>query len=279
MARAGGAGAGLEKGPMPRRIVIHPGFHKTGTSTIQHVLKANRPTLRPWMQSVLRGQMRMIVAAARGYSTWRDPVSLFKFSARFKAFLDGLQGPRGRVLCLSAEELSGHLPGRAGLADFSAAPVLAARMAAIAARRFPGVEIVFFYSTRAPEAWLESAYWHHVKASSMTMSWEDYAAAHAASADLDSVVDAVADALDHPVHRARLEDALAAPAGPAQPLLELCGIPPDIIRALPAPPPVNRRPDRAVLLELLAVNRTYDDPEKRQAAKAAILQAAQEDAR
>ncbi len=275
----GAGGAGPEKGPMPRRIVIHPGFHKTGTSTIQHVLKANRPVLRPWMQSVLRGQMRMIVAAARGYSTWRDPVSLFKFSSRFKAFLDALRPPGGRVLCLSAEELSGHLPGRGDLVDFSAAPVLAARMAAIAARRFPGVEILFFYSTRAPGAWLESAYWHHVKASSMTLDWEDYARRYAPSADLEAMVDAVAEALDHPVHSARLEDTLSLPAGPAQPLLELCGIPPDIIRALPAPPPVNRRPDRQVLLELLAVNRRYDDPEARQAAKAAILQAAQEDAR
>lgn len=262
---------------MPRRVVIHAGFHKTGTSSVQQLLRANRPALKPHLRSLLKGQMQDVVSAARGYSTWRDPLTLEKFATRFHARLTRHGDMPRRSLCLSAEELSGHLPGRGDLRDYSAAPTLATTMAQVVGQVFPEAEIVFYYSTRAPDAWLRSAYWEHVKSSSLTLGWEDYAETYAASADLDATVDAVAAAQPHPVHRARLEASANRPAGPAAPLLDLCGVPPGKQAALSLPPPVNERHDSVVLLALLAANREYGDRDARNAAKQAILKAAKEE--
>lgn len=261
---------------MPRAIVIHPGFHKTGTSTLQQLLRHNRPALKGQLRIVLRGEMRDLVHAARGYSSWRDPFTLDKFAHRFRALLEKLGKMPKRVLCLSSEELSGHMPGREGIPDYSAAPVLAAEMARIAAEMHPGTPLTFHLTLRQPESWLRSAYWEHVKASSMTQGWEAFAKATRPAADLAAAADAIAEALPCPVHRSWLEETAGQPLGPAGPLLALCGLSDDVLRGLDPVPPVNARLDDSVLLALLAANRDYTDRDARAAAKQAILSAAQE---
>ena len=261
---------------MPRRIVIHAGFHKTGTSTVQAVLRDNAAALAPHLRGLLKEDMRPLLHAARGFSTWRDPISLVKFRLRFEAVLARQTDLTGRVLCLSAEELSGHLPGRGPLADYSAAPELAREMVQAAQGLWPGAELALFYSTRAPDSWLTSAYSEHVKSSSLTLDWDAFAETYAGAAELDRIVDRVAESVDCPVHRHRLEDSTRLPAGPATPLLALCGLDPALIARLAVPSPANRRPDPAVLLDLLSANRAYPDRAARKAAKRAILTAAQE---
>ncbi|HAC50653.1 MAG TPA: hypothetical protein DCE85_15435, partial [Sulfitobacter sp.] len=80
---------------MPRRIILHPGFHKTGTSSLQATLRANRTALKPHVALRLRWHMKDLLHATRGYSTWRDPLTLLKAEHRFETLLDGLpQMPR-----------------------------------------------------------------------------------------------------------------------------------------------------------------------------------------
>lgn len=260
---------------MPRAIVIHAGFHKTGTSTVQQTLRQNRKMLRPYLRSILKWGMTDVLHAARGYSTWRDPGTLGKFRRRFTTLLQAQDDMPRRVLCLSAEELSGHMPGRGELADYSAAPILAGEMARCAASVFPDSKVVFFYSTRDADTWLESAYWEHVKSSSLTMGFSEYTDRYAASADLNGMLDRFPD--DLMLRRSDLKASAASPGGPAAPLLTLCGVPEPVLAQLTVPAPANVAPDRAVLLELLAANRAYSDKADREAAKAAILAAARGD--
>ena len=264
---------------MPRAIVIHPGFHKTGTSTLQQVLRRNRPVLKGHMRIVLKGEMTDLIHAARGYSTWRDPFTLDKFAHRFHALLERVGRMPKRVLCISAEELSGHLPGRAGIPDYAAASVLAAEMVRVAGKVYPRAPVQFYLTLRDPEPWLRSAYWEHVKASSMTLDWTEFAAATRQGADLAAAADAVEAAVPGPVVRQRLEASADDPLGPARRLLDLCGIPGEVHRGLEPVPPANTRHDDGVLLALLAANRDYTDRDARQAAKRAILDAAQETTR
>lgn len=255
------------------RVVIHPGFHKTGTKSVQHLLKSNRGRLRPYLRPVLRAQMRDVVQAARAYATWRDPFSLDKFAQRFQAMLKRSTLEPGQTLCLSAEELSGHLPGRDGIDTYDAAPVLAKDMIAACQHVFPDAEIAVFLSTRE-NGWLLSAYWEHVKSSSMTMGWDEFAATYDKADDLARVITNIRDVLPCPVHVSTLEDSITMPAGPATPLLRLCGVPEDRIASLKLSAPHNQTPKKAVLLALLAANRDYPDPDERHAAKQAILAAA-----
>ena len=261
---------------MPRRIVIHMGFHKTGTSTTQQVLRANREILKPHMRSLLRWSLTDVVHAARGYSTWRDPITLLKFTHRFDRVLTDLPGMPKRALCISAEELSGHLPGRGDLADYSAAPVLAAEMATTAARQFPNAELSFYLTTRNSADWIKSAYWQHVKSSSLASDFDAFLTKYPDAADLDAIVDQIAQSVACPVHRCYLDDVADTPLGPAGPLLALCGIQPDLIERVTPAPSLNVRYPDDVLHQLLAANRDISDRKTRNTAKAAILKAAEE---
>ena len=255
---------------MPRRIVIHAGFHKTGSSSVQYCLRQNRPALRPYLRSILRPGLKPVVSAARGYSTWRDPVTLAKFRHRFEAVLRDVTGMPKRVLVLSAEELSGHLPGRDGLHDYSAAVSLATEMQGAVAHVMPGVPVTFCYMTRAPEPWLQSAYWEHVKSSSLTLDFEAFADRFPKAHQLEEIVAGIRRAVTTEVVSQPLDALADLPAGPASAVLDSCDVPAEVQAGL-VQEVANVRADRHTLLQLLEINRTEPDPDKRRAAKAALL--------
>ncbi len=256
---------------MPRKIVIHAGFHKTGTSTVQAVLRANRKTLMPSLAIRLKGQMQELVSATRGYSTYSTGDALDKVSRRFDALLAELPGMPRRTLLLSAEELSGHMPGRGALADYRAAAVLAYLFWQRAQRAMPNTPLVFCFATRTPTAWLRSAWAEHVKSSGMTLEFAEFCARYPDAADLQSIVSEVRGRVPAPVHSYALEDCANLPLGPADPVLDLCDIPPDTRTMLIPQPPQNTRLGEDILATLLEINRTHRDASTRNAAKAAVL--------
>lgn len=256
---------------MPRRIILHAGFHKTGTSTVQKFLRTNRVALRKQVALRLRWHMKDLISATRGYSTDRDPLTLIKVQSRFGALMNDLPGMPRRTLIISAEELAGHLPGRGALADYAAAPVLLYAFWEIAKTRYPKAEIMVYLSTRAPQTWLASAYWEHVKSSDMTMDFDAFAEKYHSAANLTAMVDEVTSRVPVAVRTHALEDCADLPFGPVDPLLDLCDVPDDIRAALVPEPPANTRPKPGVLETLLEVNRTAEGAGRRKSLKAAIL--------
>lgn len=259
---------------MPGKIVIHAGFHKTGTTTVQQVLKKNAKLLWPHMAIGLRNRFGDLLHASRGYSTWRDPLTLAKFSHRFDAFIQGLDlGPK-RQLVISAEELSGHLPGRGDLADYSAAPVLMGEIVQILENRFQTPDITFYFSTRAADPWLKSAYWEHVKASRMTLDFDAYFARYKASANLDEAAAQIAQQVaPYRVVTRSLESCADLVLGPADPLLDLLDIPAPRRALLQPQPQANQARSRDVLSAFLALNRSdISDQEVGQAKRAYLAE-------
>ena len=256
---------------MPRRIVLHPGFHKTGTTTLQNTLRQNREALKKHVGLRLRWHLKDLVAAARGYSTWGDPLTLLKVQDRFYRMLDALPGMPRRVLVISCEELLGHLPGRGDLRDYGSAATLLYAYWEILQERFPNAEVVIYLTTRAPAPWLASAYFEHVKASDMTMEFSTFRDTYQRAAALDAVVADIASRVPARVISAALEDCTTLPLGPADPLLDHCDIPDDLRRTLIPARPANQNPGADVLQQLLAINRAETDPDRRQAAKKAVL--------
>lgn len=256
---------------MPRKIVVHAGFHKTGTSTVQAVLRTNRKALMPALAIRLKGQMQELMSATRGYSTYLTPDALDKVSRRFDALLDDLPGMPRRTLLLSAEELSGHMPGRGPLADYSAAPVLMYQFWQRAQARFPQAPVMFCFATRQAEAWQRSAWAEHVKSSGMRLDFDEYSARYPLASDLAAVVSEVRRRVPAPVHSYALEDCADLPLGPADPVFDLCDIPDDIRSTLIPQPPQNTRLGEDMLGALLEINRTHKDTETRNAAKAQLL--------
>tara|TARA_R110002094_G_C4898002_1_gene210126 strand:- start:221 stop:1009 length:789 start_codon:yes stop_codon:yes gene_type:complete len=256
---------------MPRRIILHAGFHKTGTSSIQATLRENRVALKKHAALRLRWHMQDLISATRGYSTWRDPLTLIKVQDRFETLMNALPGMPRRTLIISAEELAGHLPGRGDLDDYSAAPVLLYAFWEIMTKRYPAAEIILYLSTRGPDPWLRSAHWEHVKASNMTMDLDAFRDRYHDAANLDDMVTEIASRVPCPVHHAALEQCKDLPLGPADPLLDLCDLPLTLRAVLVAPPPANTRLGDDVLHAMIEANKTHKTPDARNAAKAAIL--------
>lgn len=256
-------------------ILIHAGFHKTGTTTIQQTLRGNRAALRPHAILALRRDLEPLLLAARAYSAYGDPLSLAKFSLRADAFVSALPGLKKRGLILSSEELSGHLPGRGGIPDYRAAPVLMGELAAAFTRRYDKPDLTFVFTTRSADSWLTSAYWEQVKSSNQTLSLDDYRAKFGPAANFDPTL---AD-IEHNIAPARLlsyalEDSATAALGPATALLQCLGLSDETLAALSPAPAANTRLPADALDSLLALNRTHaDNSDARIAAKRAFLNA------
>jgi hypothetical protein len=176
-----------------------------------------------------------------------------------------------RTLLLSAEELSGHMPGRGPLADYSAAPVLMYLMWQRAQAAFPKTPVAFCFATRNAGDWQRSAWAEHVKSSGMTLDFAGFCSAYPAAPDLAAVIREITRRVPAPVHAYALEDCAALPLGPADPVLDLCAIPDDLRATLVPSAPQNMRLDADTLAALLEINRAHRDTDTRNAAKAALL--------
>lgn len=254
------------------RVVIHAGFHKTGTTTAQRTLHANGPVLWPVMALGLRWQLRPVLHAARAYSAWHDDLSLVEFTARFGEYLDGLElGTRG--LLIASEELGGHLPGRGETTDYAAAPVLMRRLADVLERRWgDALDLTFLFTLRRADAWLESAWAEHVKSARMTLDLETFRSRFAPAADLPAMVGRIRAAVTpHPVETAWIEDTSAADLGPVTPLLDLMRLAPERRAKIVPQPPANTRLSATLLAEMLEINRQAPDADAAKAAKAALI--------
>ncbi len=239
---------------MAPRLIVHAGFHKTGTTSVQRSLAANRARLHGHLDFMLRADMKPLCDAARTWSVSRDPVDLGL--VQYEATLTVENWSGSTPLLLSSEDLSGHMPGRRGLRSYDAAPHLAQAMVTAWQEAHPSAEITLLYTTRAAGPWLASCYTQHLRATRITMTEAEYAQEYARSARLDDVVRAVATAVSAQVIAVPLEAARSRRLGPLDAVLDHCGLP-DGLRAQLAPsPPANTAPPQSTRDAMLALNRS-----------------------
>lgn len=240
------------------RVIIHPGFHKTGTTSLQALLRDNRDLIHPHVLFALKWRFIDLTHAAKGFSTWRDDLTLLKFAMRFAGLLNKLPPRPSRIVLISCEELSGHLPGNQGLADYSAAPLLAREMVTCLEERFGEyLDLTFLYTTRAAEPWLQSAYRHHVARTRLRLDYADYLEQFGASADFAPVLEEIGKTLtNHRLIVSKLDEHVRSPFGPAQTLVDLLDFPDEILNRLKPVLPRNTGVSEQQLQELLAINRS-----------------------
>ncbi len=248
------------------RVIVHAGFHKTGTTSVQQALRLNRAALKPHLRIVLRPAMVAVCEAARGYSAVPDAVNLALFQYELAQLAETWPARDSRPVLLASEDLSGHMPGRKGVKTYQGAPRLMAALVETLRRIHPGAAPEFYFSTRRTDDWLRSCHAQHLCASRLTLDAAKYAKAYRRSANLDAIIDNVAKATACPTHRAALEqgDPLAA-------LLDVIGLPDELRARLRPADPANTAPPAEVLAALLDLNRgDMSEPDLR-AAKRALL--------
>ncbi|MGP6087317.1 hypothetical protein [Antarctobacter jejuensis] len=251
-----------------RRILIHPGFHKTGTTSLQRGAQAQKELLDPRVRLILPHDMEAVNHAARRCSLGARPKRVAAFVEAAEALAETLAGEKRPVL-ISSEHLCGLIPGRKSVRSYAAAPELVARFAGVVAAHVPGAELSVWFSTRAPEAWLRSVYWQNLRGSRITEDLEAYATRMGPAAELDAVVAQVVERLKGmaEVRSTPLEAFGDRPLGPLGVALDLLGVSTEGLVPLPLQ---NVQPTAAAGL-LLSLNRSDLDDEALAEAKAQAL--------
>lgn len=70
-----------------RKIIIHSGFHKTATTTLQEYFRVNQTYLKDEVHLILKSDFGNVEHAATNFSKHRSFIDLEKFSVRLHQLL------------------------------------------------------------------------------------------------------------------------------------------------------------------------------------------------
>lgn len=237
------------------RILLHPGFHKTGTSSLQRGAQARARDLDPHLRVLLTPDILDAARAARRYSARPTVQSMDRFSEAFAAAVRHLDTDDPRALIISSEDLGGYLPGLRGVLTYRAAPALVQAAVSVLRAHFgAAAAITVLFTTRDPESWLRSLYWQNLRAQRLTEEFETFQARLAPAADHARIIRETRDRTGSQadVQSRAIETCGTAPLGPLGAALDLLGVRADHLAPLPRH---NLQSEKAAHA-LLALNRS-----------------------
>ncbi|MCR9156384.1 MAG: hypothetical protein NXH80_03985 [Rhodobacteraceae bacterium] len=243
---------------MTPRIVIHAGFHKTGTTSAQSMLRENANVLAPHVRVFLKDAFEGLTESARAFSIDPKKKTLAHVARAAAAFFAKVAADDPRPILMSSEDLSGHMPGRHGLECYDSAGLVMKCLSRAAFLRFgASTDLTFYFSTRKIDAWLRSTWWQNLRSTRLTDDFETYRSQFDAARSLDDILEEIAaDVAPARVTSFPLEDATDLPLGPLDPLLTLLELT-DLDRAgLTVLPPENVQPDHGIDAVFLALNKS-----------------------
>lgn len=240
-----------------RQILLHPGFHKTGASSIQHFLWHNRETLAPYFDLRMFRHFKTVSTTCAKYSATRDPLDLLELVSELDESFLLFPTNDKKDLLISCKGFCGHLPCNPTVPDYGAAPVLMTYLAGYLAERFPDAQVSVLFTTREPQDWLFSMYRQQLKSRRLTDDFKVFAEEYAGATALDRIIGEVAAALDPlPVLFMPLEEMQRHPLGPGAAVVDQMKVPVGVRQILH---PVGRDgegPDEAIWKLYLDLNRS-----------------------
>jgi len=235
------------------RVIVHAGFHKTGTSSLQNYLGRQRKKLKPFVDIYLKKDFLKAGNLGRRYGLQPYFRRRMQFRFALRAFLMSI--PNAENIVLSWEGFSGVMPGHRRLGartiqsySRSAIP-LAKEIIRELRRRFgDDVQIEFLYTTRASDPWIKSVYGHLSRSIRIKPDLAGFRDQFKLLPDLMQEADLIKQAImPVPVHTARLEQHGTSRFGPAQAVFDLLDLPPEAIDKLPDAKRINAgQPDKMV---------------------------------
>lgn len=244
------------------RVIVHAGFHKTGTSSLQDYLGKQYHALLPWFTFYGTGNaLHRSAVASRIFAKKPFPWRLRAVRKALRADLAALPG--AEVIVLSREHYSGVMPGHRDwrgrtIPNFHrAAKPLAKLMISELRHRFgQDVEITFLYTTRKRDDWLASVHGHLLRVIKLTDDFDSFATRFRPDMGPENEAEIMRRALAPiPVITASLEDWGASHCGPAGAFLTHIGVPDDVQAALPPANVANAGRDARTRDALLNLNR------------------------
>lgn len=257
-----------------KRILIHPGFHKTGTTSAQTLLRENRKLLSPFCTILLRRHLNKTYPAATEYARTGDPDFLDKFTRRFRHALRNYVPEDAEQLILTEENLFGQMPGKYGVYNYDAAPPLLGRMIEVLNEVFPGNPTIdVFLTTRNADIWMNSIWRHTVVAARITEDEETLRRKLTEGADLIQTADEIARFFPEIGFRLGiLEDLAHSPWGPGSVFLDWIAPPAEVLGQVKPVGLRNPAVSRDLCERFLQLNRSDLDQGAFLAAKEVLLE-------
>ncbi|WP_368184892.1 hypothetical protein [Aestuariibius sp. HNIBRBA575] len=256
-----------------RRIIIHAGFHKTGTTTIQNFLRHNGKLIYPHSAMLLPGKLRSAAAAmALRYSSTGRAVYATSFGEELREMMSNISVGKRSVL-ISDENLIGRMPGRDGQLGYPKITDLILCLRDAVLDSFgPDLDIHYVFTTRDRDAWLQSLYQHNVTRGRLTQNYDEFDATLRPYADLAPLVEGLKEHLGaQNVHAFDLADLAKMPFGPASPIVDLLSLPAKKGAQLQPVPSANISVTDDILMRCLELNRTTLDDKDINDQKVAML--------
>lgn len=237
-----------------RRLIVHMGLQKTGSTSLHHFLQMNAEALGPDLQILTprRGTPTRDLGRIAAYLSleWDEP-HLEKFAAAAAAVKAEIAPGPGTTI-LSHENLPGAMPGRGGVSTLY--PRLPELMALLDAHFAPMVP-EYVLMTREIAAWKRSVHNQAIRSDSYPGTWEAFDAETASCTGWDDLASRFAAAAPGRTHVFALE-AEPDPARPGQQILALAGLSPAQIAGLA---PHNRRRNESLNAGSLEFMRLIND--------------------
>ena len=258
----------------PPRVLVHAGFYKTGTTSLQGFLADNRAALAPWFAYYGQGAFHDAGARAREYAQAPFPGGLKAFRLALRSFLSEV--PDGTDIVMSRENFSGAMPGHRDwlgrpITGFPVAKPLLRDLKKELFRRFgPGTQVEILFTTRAREAWLRSVHGHLLRSIRLEEDFDGFSLHFKRLGTLEDEARRLE--ADHVV---RVETHADHPFGPAKAILDLMGVPDEVQAGLPPARRRNVGQDPELKAEFLRLNRSDLSKPELKAAKVALLEGGQ----
>ncbi|MES0864416.1 hypothetical protein ABLN87_18860 [Ruegeria sp. SCPT10] len=263
-----------------RRVLLHLGLHKTGTTAAQSFLYENRELIWPHYSLVLPYKTRKsgLANAATRHSVYRLDDTLATFGSKMNTFLGQIDFGTRRGLILSEENFGGLRPSRNRAEGYAAMPELASTLVGTIRRQLIGdeVDITIYLSLRERSEWLRSLWAHDLQRRRLVEDFDAFCAALDHLPGLPTVADRIQERLPEVHVQTRwLEDLQETRFGPGTPFAEFLGLPQDKASKLVPPSKSNTSLPQDALNELLALNRSPLEDTALVAQKKALIKSAQ----
>ncbi|WP_137702543.1 hypothetical protein [Marimonas lutisalis] len=260
------------------RILIHAGFYKTGTSSVQAFLAQNRSALAPYFDFYGPGDIGNSGQYAREYAQRPFPWRLYRFRRALRRFLAGIPDPASGTVVISRENYTGVMPGHRDwrgrpVIGFPAAEKLLATLLGELRHRFgPEAQIEFLFTTRTRESWLKSVHGHLLRSIRLTDDLDTFIARFPAGFSPAAEVARLARVFAPiPVHATTLDELMKRREGPAAAVLDIARVPQALRDSLPDPRPVNIGQSDELRARFLELNRSRLSRAALKAEKEALL--------
>jgi hypothetical protein len=224
----------MSNDPEGQIVIIHAGFHKTGTTSVQAMIERERERLNVFAQFYVKSEIGPASKISRRYSWFPNRFTLAKFEVSFTRFLKTCQ--KGKPIVISRESLCGTMLTGSGRWPFRRdsyrrVPLNLAKAMVKSVRDVFGenARVTLLYTTRGDNEYIRSVYGHLLRDHDLCEDFDTFRRRFRRSINLQGTADKIAKALPNVcVKEAMLADISQSVRGPGQVILDLLGVPKDI---------------------------------------------------